>query len=266
MPRGKELEDLISFCKVMAESPFYRKLGAGGVMSIVLTAKELNLPMMPCLNGGMYNIEGKVSLSAQLMNALIIMQGHEVKPIEISKARCALRFKRKGEDDWQEFEYTVQDAKEAGYLNKNNWRSHLKDMLYCRCLSGGARKFMPDALMGCYIEGEMGEDKPFSGVEIPQIEEEQVQPEQPKQIEHVKSENYDEFVERHGLKVDGLKKVFFDEVMAGTNKSEVQIINHAIENEKSFESAYQKWMEANGHTDSNDRETQEQDDLEEIQD
>lgn len=266
MPRGKELEDLISFCKVMAESPFYRKLGAGGVMSIVLTAKELNLPMMPCLNGGMYNIDGKVSLSAQLMNALILLQGHEVKPIEISKNRCALKFKRKGEDDWQEFEYTAQDAKEAGYLGKNNWRSHLKDMLYCRCLSGGARKFMPDALMGCYIEGEMGDDKPFTGVLIPEYEEIEQEVEKSKAIEQQKNPGFDEFVEKHGLKIEGTKKLFFDDVMSGTKKTEVEIINHAIENEKSFESAYHKWMEANGYADSNDLEAQELDELEETQD
>ena len=38
MPSPQEMDQLINFCKVMSQSPFYQKIGPGGVMAIYLTA------------------------------------------------------------------------------------------------------------------------------------------------------------------------------------------------------------------------------------
>ena len=72
----QEMDQLINFCKVMAQAPFYQKLGAGGVLAIYMTAKELNLPFMACLNGGLFTYDGKVSFSGILINALMLRAGH----------------------------------------------------------------------------------------------------------------------------------------------------------------------------------------------
>jgi hypothetical protein len=154
-PMAQELQQLGDVCKALAACPFYQKLGYGGIMAIFLTAKELNLPPMVCLNGGMYTFSGQVTLSAQLMHMMIINAGHRVKIIEMTTEKCKLNFIRSN-GDHNTYEFTVEEAQKAGYLGKTNWKTHLKDMLYARALSGGARKYFPDAIMGAYVQGEMG--------------------------------------------------------------------------------------------------------------
>ena len=256
MPKGQELTDLTNFCKVMADSPAYIKLGPGGVMSIILTAKEMNLPMMPCLNGGMYNFSGTVSLSAQLMQALLMRGGVEIKVIELTDNICRLQFHRKGQDPFN-FYYSIDEARKAHYLGKDNWKAHQRDMLFCRAMSGGARKYAPDLLMGCYVHGELnGQDIPYEQINVPhevstQIEEATKQEElqEPKQIEFAKVEGFDDFVKKHGLKKKGLKADYIQAIASNSSKTEDEIINFAINNEERFESAFKKWSEANKKAD-----------------
>ena len=70
LPQGQELAQLMDLCRTLGTCPYYIKMGAGGVLAVALTARELRLPFMMCLNGGMYTFDGKVSLSAQLMNMM----------------------------------------------------------------------------------------------------------------------------------------------------------------------------------------------------
>jgi len=205
---------------------------------------------------GLHNIEGKVSISAQMMNAMIIRAGHTAKLIEFSFQRCVIRFKRREEKEHIDYAYTVEEAHKAGYLSKKNWQTHLRDMLFCRCLSGGARKFMPDVIGNVYIHGELGDETmPIVPQEV-QKHPEQVQapvqqaamsakieplpePESPKQIENVKVEGYEEFCEKHLSEDD--KVAYIRKIAQATNKTEAQIINSAVANESGFSTAFEKW-------------------------
>ena len=84
LPKNLEAEEIFKWGHELGKCPFYQKLGPGGVIAVVLTARELGLPPMACLNGGLHNIEGKVSISAQMMNAMIIRSGHSAKLIELT--------------------------------------------------------------------------------------------------------------------------------------------------------------------------------------
>ena len=159
MPMGQEMDQIVSVCKVLATCPYYQKLGPGGVLAIYLTAREMSLPLMMCLNGGMYTFSGVVSLSAQLMNMLIVNAGHRADVLHLDEKGCKIRFWRcdRPKDNCTfEYEYTIEMAAKAGYLGKDNWKKSPKDMNFSRCLSGGARKFMPDVIMNAYAIGELG--------------------------------------------------------------------------------------------------------------
>ena len=156
-PLAQEMTQIMDVCKVLATCPYYQKLGLGGIVAIYLTAKELNLPPMMCLNGGMYTFSGQVSLSAQMINMMIINAGHRISILELTPKVCHLKFVRSGGEAF-DYKYTIEDAAAAGYLNKDNWKKTPRDMLFSRCLSGGGRKWMPDALMGCYAVGELEDD------------------------------------------------------------------------------------------------------------
>ncbi len=160
-PTQKEMEEMINITKVLATCPYYQKLGPGGVLTIWLTAREMDLPPMMCLNGGLYTFSGQVTMSSKLMNMMITRAGHRVDILESSLTKCRLRFWRgdrpKGNDCF-EWEYTIDDAKNANLLNKTNWKTNTRDMLFNRCMSGGAGKFMADVTMGAYLIGEMPGD------------------------------------------------------------------------------------------------------------
>lgn len=155
IPHGQELDQIVSICKVLATTPFYQKLGPGGVLAIWLSAREAGLPVMEALNGGMYTFSGKVTLSTHFMNMLIIKAGHRVEILALNEQECQLVFHRKDRTDTFSYGYTLEQARKAGYLSKDNWIKHPKDMLFCRALSGGVRKFMPDVISSYYVAGEL---------------------------------------------------------------------------------------------------------------
>lgn len=156
-----EISQFMELSGVLATCPYYQKLGKGGILAIILTAKEMGLPPMACLNGGMYTFSGAVSLSAQLMNMMIVNAGHMVDILKLDNKECTLKFTRKDRPkDKNSFTYsfTIDMAKDANLTGKTNWKTNPRDMLFNRCLSGGARKFMPDAIMNAYAIGELPED------------------------------------------------------------------------------------------------------------
>jgi hypothetical protein len=161
-PCGKELDQVVETCKLLAQSPYYNKMGPGGVLAIWLTAREMGLPPMMCLNGGLYTFSGQVSLSGKVINTLIIQAGHRADVIHLDDKSCKIRFircdRKKGQGDMFEYEYTMDMAKAAGLTSKKNWQTNPRDMLYNRCISGGSIKFMPDVTCGAYAIGELPGD------------------------------------------------------------------------------------------------------------
>jgi hypothetical protein len=161
MPEAGELIQFTETAKLLSTCPYYQKLGPGGVLAIWLTAREMGLPPMTCLNGGMYTFSGAVTLSSQIMNMMIVKAGHRVDILTLNENKCHLRFHRSdrsGEVSNFEYEYTMEMAQNAGLANKDNWKKNKRDMLFSRALSGGARKFMPDVIMNAYVHGEIIEE------------------------------------------------------------------------------------------------------------
>ena len=251
MPLGQEMDQILSVCKILATCPYYQKLGPGGVLAIYLTAREMNLPLMMCLNGGMYTFSGLVSLSAQLMNMMIVNAGHRADVLHLDEKACKIKFWRsdRPKDNCTfEYEYTIEMAARAGYLGKDNWKKTPRDMVYSRCLSGGARKFMPDVIMNAYAIGELGEEDGSTPTAMPDLanhtvevykSQEETPPEPSKSIEHGQPEGYDEFQRKHLQ--DPEKMAYVRKIAQATNKTEAQIINSALTNEAGFLTAYTKW-------------------------
>jgi hypothetical protein len=255
MPNAQELDSLINFCKVMATAPFYQKLGPGGVMAIYMTAKEYNLPFMACLNGGLHTFDGKVTFSAIMIDALILNAGHKTDVLHLDDQCCKIRFirgDRKNDPNYKpfEFEYTLQQAAKAGYLNKANWKTSPKDMLYSRCITGGGRKHIPEVFVGVLVSGELVGDNSDSNITplLPLIENThliplQTESEEPKQLEFVKNEGYEDFVKKYLDKEGSLIPKYIDTICEKSKKNEIQIWNFAMKYEKEFSEKFEKWKE-----------------------
>lgn len=278
MPSMQELEQLGRLCHTLAQAPFYAKLGPGGVLAIWLTARELKLPPMMCLNGGLHNIEGKVSMSSQLMNMMIINAGHDIEVLYLTDEGCGIRFTRvykSGKRKSDEYSFDMKDAKRAKYFGevapngavlskpKANWVMYPRDMFFARALSGGAKKYLPEVMMNCYVFGEI-EDAEAEEIQgshefvnnIVPVGQPPEAKEETKQIapmmtgiepqkEPIKPIPTDqeicEFKEKFGIGNESLHEVYLEAICKKSKKNKDEMIVCAAMNEVGFIDAFNKW-------------------------
>ena len=122
-------------------------------VAIMLTGRELSIPPMQAFRS-IYVVKGKPTLSAQLMGALIFRAGHSYSVVESTNDRCIIEYKRKGGETYRHT-FTIEDAERAGLRASPTWKQYPKAMLFSRCMSAGARAFMPDVIAGMYTPEEL---------------------------------------------------------------------------------------------------------------
>ena len=237
LPMGDELKNMIDLCNTLAKAPFYVKIGPAGVLAICLTARELGLPLMSCLNGGLHTFDGKVTISSQMMNLMIINAGHFINVLHNGEDYCEIEFERSdrpGRNAKFIYRYTIQDAEKAGYLKKDNWIKQRKAMLFARCLSGGGRIWMPDVFLGVYVMGELNDDPKMEEAVVEHIHvhnEPQVvvyQQEKPK-VEHV-------VFEPEAL-------AYIDFLVDKTDWGKDRIVEWATNNSEQFTQKFEAWLQ-----------------------
>ncbi len=143
--------------KQAAESNFYKNFGGQpGIMMTILAARELGVPPMLALNGGIANIQGKLEISARLMNAMMRRAGIKISIQKSSDDECVLVGLRSDSGDTVTVSYTVAEAQKAGLVKPGGgWVKNPKDMCFARAISRLARQIAPDVIGGCYVEGEI---------------------------------------------------------------------------------------------------------------
>lgn len=159
VPDEKELNSYTIIARSAANTPFWQKLGGEqGILSIMLLARELGVSPMLAVSGGFNNIQGKIEISARLMNDLIRRRGHTMKAKICNDNICTLYGKRKDTDEEMEVSYTYEEAKVSGLIRQGSaWTKTPSDMLFWRCVSRLARRLFPDCIGSCYVEGELAE-------------------------------------------------------------------------------------------------------------
>lgn len=156
------LERLATF---VAKSTFAKDINSmEKAITVMMQGMELGLQPMASVRN-IHIIDGKPSLSADLMAALVIKHGHpRIQVIKITEQECTVKARRREETDWQEYSFTWNDAVKAGLTGKFNWKSHPKSMLRARAISGVCHIVFPDLFAGVYVPEEM--DGSFSDSEI----------------------------------------------------------------------------------------------------
>lgn len=127
------------------------------VMAVVMAGAELGLLPMQALRG-IVMIEGKPTLSADAMAALVMARGDLCEYLRCVKTDATVAVyetKRKGHATPTEFTFSIADAERAGLKGKGNWSKYPAAMLRARALSGVARMVYPDVLMGVYDPDEL---------------------------------------------------------------------------------------------------------------
>ena len=158
-PSQIELQSVALIARTAHASGLYNGVGGEAkIMMILLAAKELGVGPCQALNGGIWSIQGKVEISARLMNGLIRRAGHSIKVVRSDDTCCTLLGTR-SDGDFFEASFTMTDAEKAGLANGNVWKKYPADMLYNRCMSRLARRLFSDVISECYVEGEISEAK-----------------------------------------------------------------------------------------------------------
>lgn len=158
-PSQIELQNISIIAKTANTSGLYSGLGGEAkIMMILLAAKELGIGPCIALNGGIWSIQGKIEISARLMNSMIRRAGHTMQ-ITSTRTECTIVGMRADTKEMHTEIFTLEMAERAGIAKGNVWQKYAEDMLYARCMSRLARRLFPDVIGCAYVEGEIRESK-----------------------------------------------------------------------------------------------------------
>lgn len=161
IPTNDEIKAIEVMAKAAVESKYFDKIGGySGIFSISMYAREMGLPIMTSLFGGMQNIQGKITISPQLMNSLIRKAGHSLN-IESDDVHCKITGTRKDTGEVCTVSFTIQEAERAGLVKEGGaWKKYPSDMCFARALSRLGRRLFPDVIGMAYVHDEIEEEKP----------------------------------------------------------------------------------------------------------
>lgn len=240
IPSQDEVRSIEVMAKHAVDSKYVEKLGGyAGVFSIAMYARELGIPVMTALFGGMANIMGKIQISPQLMNAMIRKAGHKLE-IDSTDARCIIKGTRKDTGESCSTSFSVEEAKKAGiYKSGGGWEKYPSDMCFARALSRLARRLFPDVIGMAYVEGEIEEDRPHKQ---PRNEDTvDIQKE-----EEITDKEYALMFEETFKSIENLDydfHDFFSSMSKKNGKSFPEIIKQAVKHGERFSKSYLAWVE-----------------------
>lgn len=132
---------------------------AADVFTVLMVARDLGLPA----TSGLFKVhvvEGKPTLAADLMVALLLSHGHDVWPGDECNGEAATYYgKRRSSDRVVSITYTLEEARAAGLANKDNWKKNPAAMLRARASSALCRVLAPDVLGGIASSVEEAQDE-----------------------------------------------------------------------------------------------------------
>jgi hypothetical protein len=139
---------------------------------IALKAYELGLPPMVGFSH-IHVVNGRPGCSAELLLAGIRKEYPKVsiQYVESNEKICKIKVKRPDDDFYNEFQFTIEEAKAAGLLGKDVWKNYPTDMLRARAITRMKRAIFPEVLMGLdhtAEELELTRDVTPKGAEAPQ--------------------------------------------------------------------------------------------------
>src|SRR5271168_61475 len=160
IPDDNEFKKMQIIANTAAVSGLYSSVGSEQkIFMILLAARELGILPMQALNGGIWNIQGKIEISARLMNAMIRRAGHSIRIVESTSRKCIIEGRRVDNGDTFTAQFTIEDAHAAGLSNRPTWKAYTEDMLFARAMSRLGRRLFSDVIGECFVEGEIREAK-----------------------------------------------------------------------------------------------------------
>jgi len=237
VPNTNDLNVLKTIATTAHVSGLYNGVGGEAkILMILLAAQDLGIKPTVALNGGIWNIQGKVEISARLMSAMIRKAGHSITFKQLDSKGCIIVGKRADNGDTMEASFTIEDAQKAGLANRDVWKKFTEDMLYARALSRLARRLFADIIGTAYVEGEISGEV----INVTAESTSQPAPQEVNQEEIEGARMLESFCAQYPEeKVDDLEK-FFAKLKEAWNKPLTYLIEKYRDHDK-FMQDYSKW-------------------------
>ncbi len=207
-PSESEIKNMQMIAAAAYKSGLY-KSNPDAIVMTLLAARELNVGPCMALNGGIWNINGKIEISARLMSLLVRRAGHSLT-IKGDERSCTVSGKRKDNGDVAEVTFTMADAEKAQLTGNPVWKKYPEDMLYARALSRLSRRLFPDCVGNAYVEGEVSdtkkEDKALES--LPEAESEVIEEVRQEPIKLIGPSQAHELMRLRTMLTDGDKELF----------------------------------------------------------
>lgn len=123
------------------------------VVAAILQGHELGLEPMTSL-AKVHIIEGRPTLAAELMRALVQRAGHEIWLESSSSTSVTMGGRRRGEEHPTRVTWTMDDAKRAELSGKKVWKRYPRAMLVARATGELCRILFADVMAGISYTAE----------------------------------------------------------------------------------------------------------------
>jgi hypothetical protein len=133
------------------------------VAAAILAGRESGIGPMTALQH-MNVIDGRPAMSAELKRARALAAGHDIVYEETSTQRCVVKGRRKGDDNWTTVTWSMDDARNAKLVNKDNWRLYPRRMLQARAIGELCDLIFPDTTAGLPTIEEVTDGGEFTEV------------------------------------------------------------------------------------------------------
>ena len=143
----------------------------GDTAAAIMMGKSLGMDPLNALQN-LFVVRGRPGMYARTMHSLVLRAGHEVYRAAATEQAVTVRARRRGESQWQEFTWTMDRAKKAGYVGNQKYQTDPMGMLSAKALAEACRTIAPDVLtgiaattveeiqLGDYEDAEVVEDTP----------------------------------------------------------------------------------------------------------
>lgn len=162
LPSPREWEASMAIARQIAATEFVPESYRGNpeaVIAAILTGRELGIGPMQSLRD-IHMVDGRPAFAATLMLAKMRQGGVVLLETESTTERAWIKARRSDSGEVAEFEFTIEEAKQAGLLDKRgqSWKRYPKDMLWARAVSRMGRRFGSDLLGGLVYSKEELDD------------------------------------------------------------------------------------------------------------
>lgn len=129
-------------------------MNAAKAMMALQAGYEAGIAPIEAINS-FYFVNGKIAMYGETVIRQVIRAGHRVEWGDCDATRANVTITRGDSGKSMSATFTIEQARDRGFLSKDTWKKYPENMLKFRAFSMVAKFIAPDALMGIQIGEEL---------------------------------------------------------------------------------------------------------------